>query len=104
MAEQKKNGAGPSPAEDMYGRPTTVRGEPTEGLPPSRGAAADDDGEENWEQDADETPNPRGASAEERDPREAFNAIPDGDGPRSDRGTNPLPETYWSAYPDKERK
>lgn len=27
--------------------------------------------------------------------------IPDGDGVRSDLGTNPLPDTYWSAYPGK---
>lgn len=25
--------------------------------------------------------------------------IPDGDGPRSDRGTNPLPDTYWAGFP-----
>jgi hypothetical protein len=25
--------------------------------------------------------------------------LPDGDGPRSDRNTNPLPESYWADYP-----
>jgi hypothetical protein len=25
--------------------------------------------------------------------------LPDGDGVRSDLGTNPLPEVYWSAFP-----
>jgi hypothetical protein len=28
--------------------------------------------------------------------------LSDGDGPRSDRGTNPLPDVYWSAYPGKD--
>lgn len=84
MAVQRKPGA--VPAED-------VEGLPREGLPtPEREAGAEE-----------ETQNPRGVTREERDPREAFNAIPDGDGPRSDRGTNPLPETYWSAFPDRDK-
>ncbi|MDC0712234.1 hypothetical protein POL68_27450 [Stigmatella sp. ncwal1] len=31
--------------------------------------------------------------------RGGINDIPDGDGPRSDRGTNPLPGVYWTSYP-----
>lgn len=103
MADQKKQsgsgGSGISPAEDMYGRPTTAKGEPTRGLPAAHGTSAP---REAGASEEEETENPRGRSAEERDPSEALNALPDGDGPRSDRGTNPLPETYWSAYPDKD--
>ena len=91
MVEKKKD-RGVSPAEDMRGRPTTVRGEPDEGLP-RREAETEPQGV-----------NPRGRTEEERDESEALNAIPDGDGPRSDRGTNPLPDSYWSAYPDKDKR
>jgi hypothetical protein len=43
-------------------------------------------------------------STEEEDEGEARHAggvddIPDGDGPRSDRGTNPLPDCYWDDFP-----
>ena len=31
--------------------------------------------------------------------RGGIDELSDGDGPRSDRGTNPLPETYWADYP-----
>ena len=93
MAEQEKKGAGVSPAEDIRGRPTTVRGEPEQGLPQREA------GGERREEEENEV-NPRGRSDEERDARERLNAIPDGDGPRSDRGTNPLPEHYWDAKPD----
>jgi hypothetical protein len=105
MADQKKQsdggGAGVSPAEDMYGRPTTAQGEPTRGLPAAHGTSAP---REAGASEDEETENPRGRSGEERDPNEAMNAIPDGDGPRSDRGTNPLPDSYWSAHPDRDKR
>jgi hypothetical protein len=111
MAEKKQQKReGVSTAEDYYGRTTTVDGEPTEGLPPAEREASSRDrpgagtAAPRAEAEEEETENPRGESKEERDPLEAFNAIPDGDGPRSDRGTNPLPESYWSAYPDKGEK
>jgi hypothetical protein len=105
MAEKKQE-RGASPAEDYYGRTTTVDGG-SEDVPPAEREAGSEErpgagpAAPRADADEEETENPRGESQEERDPREAFNAIPDGDGPRSDRGTNPLPETYWSAYPDK---
>jgi hypothetical protein len=36
----------------------------------------------------------------ERTPGAILDELPDGDGPRSDAGTNPLPDVYWGAYPD----
>ena len=37
---------------------------------------------------------------EEEEPRRGgIDDLSDGDGPRSDRGTNPLPESYWADYP-----
>ncbi|MCP3138249.1 hypothetical protein [Pyxidicoccus xibeiensis] len=35
----------------------------------------------------------------ERTPGAILDELPDGDGPRSDAGTNPLPDVYWAAYP-----
>lgn len=98
MAENRKD-RGPSPAEDMRGRPTTVRGEPEQGLP-----RREAQGEQERRDEDEEGVNPRGSTREERDPREGLNAIPDGDGPRSDRGTNPLPEHYWDAKPEPDEK
>ena len=97
MVEKKRQSPGLSPAEDLRGRPTTVRGEPTEGLPRREADAERRDEERRGV-------NPRGSTDEERDESEALNAIPDGDGPRSDRGTNPLPEHYWDAKPDTEEE
>ena len=97
MFEKKKQHRGLHPAEDSRGRPTTVRGEPTEGLPEREAGGERRDEEQR-------SVNPRGATEEERDESEALNAIPDGDGPRSDRGTNPLPEHYWDAKPDTEEE
>lgn len=36
----------------------------------------------------------------ERTPGAILDELPDGDGPRSDAGTNPLPDVYWDAFPD----
>lgn len=42
----------------------------------------------------------RKSTEEEQEHRDAggLDDIPDGDGPRSDRGNNPLPESYWTGY------
>ena len=98
MAKKNKD-LPPSPAEDMRGQPTSVRGEPAPGLP-RREADAPREHRRNEEAGEEQGVNPRGRSDEERDERETLNALPDGDGPRSDRGTNPLPEHYWDAKPD----
>lgn len=81
----------PQPAEDMFGRPTDVRQEtPAQG--PSR-----------EQQTAHriprvDSPDPHRRADEDEAEREAsyggVGEIPDGDGPRSDLGTNPLPKNY----------
>ncbi|WP_225409114.1 hypothetical protein [Stigmatella hybrida] len=96
MATQEKPQPGTQPAEDMFGRPTSPRPSEPEARPreasPGEGAgnaprkAADEDEAEDED--------------EEEDPsRGGIDDIPDGDGPRSDRGTNPLPDVYWTSYP-----
>jgi hypothetical protein len=74
----------------MFGRPTS----PRHAEPASR-PAKDAPGE------ADEKRDCRKSTEEEADePRkEGIDELSDGDGPRSDRGTNPLPDTYWADYP-----
>ncbi|ADO68216.1 hypothetical protein [Stigmatella aurantiaca] len=92
MATQEKKQPGTQPAEDMFGRPTSPHPqEPSERPrqePPDAGAGkrAREDEEEEEESD-------------EEHGRGGIDDIPDGDGPRSDRGTNPLPTVYWTSYP-----
>ncbi len=81
------------PAEDMFGRPTSPQHE-EESSGPSREAQAE------HQLPASE----RGAKRHDKDSddEEAYGGVgelPDGDGVRSDKGTNPLPSNYWSAYP-----
>ena len=96
MANQDKR-APPQPPEDMFGRPTDVRHEES-GRPPSReeqGAhPLPPSAAEEFHRHAEE-------EAEEEIAYGGVGAIPDGDGLRSDLGTNPLPDVYWEAYPDK---
>ncbi|HEY0095740.1 MAG TPA: hypothetical protein VGB96_15525, partial [Archangium sp.] len=88
----------PQPAEDMFGRPTDVRNEQDEqeptreqqGAHQGAGHEASDAYHRRCEQEAEDEAACGGVGE-----------IPDGDGVRSDRGTNPLPESYWSAYPGK---
>ncbi len=81
------------PAEDMYGRETDTRNEQAHWAQPERA-----------EQVSHEAP-PKDCQkeAEEEAERErsfgGVGELPDGDGVRSDLGTNPLPEVYWSAFP-----
>lgn len=88
MAKQDPKKPGTQPAEDMFGRPTSPRHSE-----PAQRPAQDAPGEE---------PAPsRKSTEEEEEHREAggLDEVPDGDGPRSDRGTNPLPDSYWAQYP-----
>lgn len=88
----------PQPAEDMFGRPTDVRHgqserEPTreeQGAHQSPRHEASDDFRKRCAQEAEDEAACGGVGE-----------IPDGDGVRSELGTNPLPESYWSAYPGK---
>jgi len=80
------------PAEDMYGRETDSRNEQSHWAQPDR---------------AGEVPEPtrdcQKEAEEEAERERSFGGVgelPDGDGVRSDLGTNPLPEVYWSAFPD----
>jgi hypothetical protein len=88
MAKQEKQQPGTQPAEDMFGRPTSPSHEE-----PARRPAQDAPGEG-------DSPS-RKSTEEEEEHRDAsgLDGIPDGDGPRSDRGNNPLPESYWACYP-----
>ncbi|MCP3137268.1 hypothetical protein [Pyxidicoccus xibeiensis] len=45
----------------------------------------------------------RAIDPSERTPGAILDELPDGDGPRSDAGTNPLPDTYWDSYPDSDK-
>lgn len=88
----------PQPAEDMFGRPTDVRNDQPEREPTREQQSAhqiprhepSDDFHKRCEQEA-----------EDEAARGGVGEIPDGDGVRSDHGTNPLPESYWSSYPGK---
>jgi hypothetical protein len=80
----------------MFGRPTDVRNEQPEPEPSrqsqgahvSPGHESQDAFHKRCEQEAEEEVACGGVGE-----------IPDGDGVRSDHGTNPLPEGYWSAFP-----
>lgn len=86
--ETKKPAA--QPAEDMFGRPTSPRHEE----PAQRQAASppqrDNTGSLKSTEEEDEGEARHGSGVDD---------IPDGDGPRSDRGTNPLPAAYWAGFP-----
>ena len=88
MAQQENKQPGTQPAEDMFGRPTSPTHEE-----PARRPAQEAPGEGNA---------PSRKSTEEEDEHHGasgLDEIPDGDGPRSDRGNNPLPDSYWECYP-----
>jgi len=88
----------PQPAEDMFGRPTDVRHEKPEPKPSREKQGAhqipkhepEDEFHKHCEHDAEEEVAYGGVGE-----------LPDGDGVRSDLGTNPLPDSYWAAYPDR---
>ncbi|MCY1018411.1 hypothetical protein [Pyxidicoccus sp. MSG2] len=89
MAERDKKQPGIQPSEDYYGRETA----PRNGKQEKRTAAPDEEHEQEKHAHA--------IDPTERTPGAILDEIPDGDGPRSDAGTNPLPDVYWSAYPDR---
>ncbi len=97
MANQDRRSP-PQPAEDMFGRPTDVRNEQEEQEPTREQQGAHTSPRQDHSEDY------RKRCAREAEDEVACGGvgeIPDGDGVRSDRGTNPLPEGYWSAYPGK---
>jgi hypothetical protein len=90
MATQDKKQPAPQPAEDMFGRPTSPRHDEEPATRPGQSAPGrDKTGSLKSTEEEDEEGHHRGG----------LDDIPDGDGPRSDRGTNPLPEVYWADYP-----
>jgi hypothetical protein len=92
MANQDTKQPGPQPAEDMFGRPTSPSHEE-----PAQRPAQEAPGEEG---------SPSRKSTEEEDEHldaSGLDEIPDGDGPRSDRGNNPLPEGYWACFPGEKQ-
>ncbi|WNG41247.1 hypothetical protein F0U61_51805 [Archangium violaceum] len=97
----------PQPAEDMFGRPTDVRHEKEEpeGQPTREQQGShqrpDDENDEAFRKQCDAFHKHCEHDAQEEVAYGGVGAIPDGDGVRSDLGTNPLPESYWAAYPDK---
>lgn len=93
MAERKKEHPGIQPPENYYGETTGTRHEGGDEAGGTRAAAPGADREpEKHSHTIDPT---------ERTPGSILDEIPDGDGPRSDAGTNPLPHEYWDAYPDQ---
>jgi hypothetical protein len=88
MATQDTKKPGTQPAEDMFGRPTTSRHEEPATRPAQDAPGAQSHGSRKSTEEEEEHPNAGG-----------LDDVPDGDGPRSDRGNNPLPESYWADYP-----
>jgi hypothetical protein len=79
---------GTQPAEDMFGRPTSPRHEEPVARPKQDAPGEGHSGSRKSTEEEEEHPDSGG-----------LDDIPDGDGPRSDRGNNPLPESYWADYP-----
>ncbi|MFP2908338.1 hypothetical protein ACLESD_25455 [Pyxidicoccus sp. 3LFB2] len=94
MAERDRKQQGTQPPEDFYGRETAPRQakeERSEGTVGTRTPAPGEDREQEK--------HPYTIDPTERTPGAILDELPDGDGPRSDAGTNPLPDTYWDSYP-----
>ncbi len=97
MAQRDKQyQPGIQPPEDYYGRTEEPR-QPT----PEQETNEQERNAADTEEQASTQPM-RTIDPTERTPGAILDEIGDGDGPRSDAGTNPLPDTYWSAYPDGE--
>lgn len=105
MAKRDTKAPNTQPAEDMFGRPTNTRNEGAEG--PSReaqGAQQLPDKEQGEQGGAKREAHKDEDDEEEAEKERAYGGVgelPDGDGVRSDRGTNPLPSSYWASYPDQ---
>lgn len=102
MAKDNRRQPALQPAEDYYGRPTgpqhqdepSHQEEPREAPDTPRRAPDDTD-----EDDVEDSRRAHPMDPTERTPGAILDDIPDGDGPRSDAGTNPLPDHYWTAFP-----
>ncbi|WP_224240649.1 hypothetical protein [Hyalangium gracile] len=92
MATEDTKKPGTQPAEDMFGRPTSPQHEESARRPARDAPGEEDRGSRKSTEE--ETEEPR---------REGIDELSDGDGPRSDRGTNPLPESYWGNHPGDKR-
>ncbi|WP_338872756.1 hypothetical protein [Myxococcus stipitatus] len=88
MVKDPRRQPAPQPLEDYYGRAPTVEDE-EEVEEVTESPSEDDDA--SW--------HAHPMDPTERTPRAILDDIPDGDGPRSDAGTNPLPDLYWTAFP-----
>ena len=86
------------PAEDMFGRPTDTRGEQSEHEPSRERQGAH---QLPRHERSDECIRHAQEDAEKEVAYGGVGELPDGDGVRSDLGTNPLPHGYWDSYPDK---
>jgi hypothetical protein len=89
MATQDREQPAPQPTEDMFGRPTSPRHDEPATRPGQSAPARDQTGSRKSTEEESEEGHDQGG----------LDDIPDGDGPRSDRGTNPLPDVYWADYP-----
>ncbi|OJH36400.1 hypothetical protein [Cystobacter ferrugineus] len=98
MAKRETQAPPQQPAEDMFGRPMSAR---DEGKPDAGREAQGAHQLPEHERKA----RPGMEEEEEEAAREracgGVGDLPDGDGVRSDQGTNPLPSSYWSAYADQ---
>ncbi|HEX8704188.1 MAG TPA: hypothetical protein VF815_35475 [Myxococcaceae bacterium] len=90
MANQDTKQPTPQPAEDMFGRPTSPRHAEPATRSEREAPQQDNTGSRQSTEQEDEGEARRTSGLDE---------IADGDGPRSDRGTNPLPEGYWANFP-----
>lgn len=90
MATQDKKQPVTQPAEDMFGRPTSPRHGESATRPDKNAPEQDHTGSRKSTEEEEEGEARHSTGVDE---------IPDGDGPRSDRGTNPLPDTYWADFP-----
>jgi hypothetical protein len=81
------------PTEDMFGRPTSPRRDEEE-----QGPSRDAQGEQKLPA-RERTAQGGDKDADEEASYGGVGELSDGDGVRSDKGTNPLPSSYWSAYP-----
>lgn len=88
----------PQPAEDMFGRPADAQdAQPEHEYSRERQGAHRIPHHEH----SDECMRHATEDAEKEVAYGGVGELPDGDGVRSDLGTNPLPNGYWDSYPDK---
>ncbi|WP_241757857.1 hypothetical protein [Myxococcus landrumensis] len=91
MVKDPRRQPAPQPIEDFYGRSIALQDEEEPQEPPESPPPDDDAPDTPW--------HAHPMNPAERTPRAILDDIPDGDGPRSDAGTNPLPDLYWTAFP-----